>query len=236
MGAPTKRDVISALPILTRGVVDVFTPEEVGFPVLLHISHDASIKKFIPRISGRTMSAEDKTVPRVSVASSISECVAGHGSTDWFHIDNGDFNKLWQVYGFDYEYAVQPKTSLLPDGAVTNEYWLVTYNKATTEYVPKKVGTFFYSAITYRKITKVIEFDMYINAGEDGIRFSDDIFLEKGYWFIKGKLAKKTVKKVMAGKPLEVLAMRPSSKSEFDKEHHGLFTFQSVGARLSLNW
>lgn len=115
---------------------------------LYHISNNAKIPVFIPQVSARTLDKEDVRVPRICTAGYLLACILGYGGM-WNDFYNGK-NKGWFIYGFDFDLAVRPNKRLLPDQKETGEYWLITYNKETTEYKPIRYGTL--SLVQYNSV------------------------------------------------------------------------------------
>lgn len=238
MAKVTKSDVISALPATVKERVEILTPEEVGFPHLLHISHNLSISKFIPMVSTRAMSIENKSVARVCVAATIGSCIAGHSATDHIHLNGCEgFNGLWQVYGFDYRFAVKPKPSLLPDVNQTKELWLTEFDDESSVYKPLKLAQFFYRSITYKRVRNLIEFELFFNVtGDIEVALDDTLKLTKGKWLVTASMERKGKATWSSYSPLKILSVGQIDKLDFDEEAKQVVTLEHEGPTLSLNW
>ena len=198
-------DMLRFLDTLSESVkrnVSVITPEDNdndGF--MLHISKDTKLKSFIPRIGTRQAKTEDRTVPRVTVAPTLLGCLIGYVAA---HFDvqelrsNGKKEELnyrggWAIYGIPFEHALKPTKTMVYDSLNSDEHWLVSYSRETAEMIPEVFGKMFYRSITY--IPKSgndpdIEGKLYIEiTREEGVRFSKNILLTKGYWIIEGPIA-----------------------------------------------
>lgn len=170
-------------------------------PDLYHISIDPSIKKFIPRISDYQLPGEDRSVPRVVTASSLLGCILGYA-----HIQNDylkepekvgvenvgkhfEWNNGYYIYSLNYDLAVKPTDDLVAMATQTDETWLVAYSPENTEYTPKRIGKFFVREFKFGikdNTTHEVETIILIEVlDENGIQFSKNQRLTKGYWEIE---------------------------------------------------
>ena len=168
------------------------------FPELFHISMDSSIKVFTPRLSEYQLEGEDRSVPRVVTAPTLLGCILGyaHVQHDYLHKpvkDEG--NDIWKngyyIYKFDYDVALKPSNELVPIATQTDETWLVGYSPDNNEYPSKKIGKFFVKEFKF----KVAEGDSQDHDVEttilveitdpEGMQFSKNKKLDKGYWLIE---------------------------------------------------
>lgn len=178
--------------------VEIVTPDELGQQQLLHISTNTNIKSFVPIIGTKQALSEDRTVPRVCTAPTLLGCMIGHAAVEWITHDNAPGEKLdgtkykggFVIYGIPFEYSLKPNNKLVYDSSVTDEHWLVSYSKETAQYLPTKLGKFFIRSITYiarGDKPPVSEWVFYVEvSAEEGIHFSKNIFMEKGYYRIEG--------------------------------------------------
>lgn len=192
---------LKTLPEKTAKCLTVIDQKSTGD--LYHISRDSKIKEFIPFLTNRASSDEDRTVPRISTAPSLIACFIGYGAA-LADFDKGNYatahglddydvamakNKGgWYVYDFDWEYALRPHTKLVFDAKISDEVWLVNYSEKTKAYKPKIIAKVFYHSI---KITRSPtgnhrEVEMYIEVFDKPLRFDPKNTLEKGYWRIVG--------------------------------------------------
>lgn len=180
--------------------IEVVTPETLGQNFLLHITKDTNLKKFIPHIGKRQGNQEDRTVPRVTVAPTLLGCFIGYASS-WYDFSNlastGKKEELgykggWGIYAVEFEAAIRPTPKLVYDAKMSGEHWLVTYSPATVEYKPKLIGKVFYRSV--RLVAREgkqpdAHVEMYVEIQkEEGIQFSKNIKLTKGYWAITGPM------------------------------------------------
>lgn len=172
----------------------IITPDDEQSEVMLHISSNTSIKKFIPVIGNRQAKSEDRTTPRVCVANTVLGCILGYVAL------NHDMEELpepqsgykggWRIYGFNYQACLKPNKNLVFDADRSNEHWLVTYSEDTREFIPFEAGTFFWTQNTlesrsdkYPVRTVVLLFEI---KADEGIWFSKNLKMEKGYWRLEG--------------------------------------------------
>ena len=128
--------------LLSPKVSKYITPvswDKLPTKTLYHVSTNPKIPVFIPQVSARTVQNEDVRVPRVCVAGDLLACLIRYGGMWGDYYSDKKFLG-WTIYEFEGDLAFRPSKELLPDQTDTNEYWLITYNKATREYKPKVVG------------------------------------------------------------------------------------------------
>lgn len=94
------------------------------------------------------------------------------------------------IHELEFEYALKPNTKLVYDTKRSDEHWFVTYSPDTRAYRGRVIGKMFIQEIrTYSRSKKetiaVASLFVEINKPE-GIRFSKNLFLEKGYYSIEG--------------------------------------------------
>lgn len=96
---------------------------------LYHVSYDLSEplhKEFIPRIPNNTVNEEDESILRICFSDSIQGCIraiCGYPKTDSGYVDvivwKHEFQSNDDLYDWKYLYS----HNLVPDAAVTHEYW-----------------------------------------------------------------------------------------------------------------
>lgn len=179
---------------------EIVTPEQLPFSMLLHISKDTDVKKWIPVIGFRQADSEDRTTARITVAPTIVGCMIGYGSIMFdFHERKADGSKNesgykggYQIYGFPFKAAVKPSKRLVFDQENSDEHWLITYNKETIEYHPEKLGQMFYKSVRGDSRNDFLPYftgDLYIEvAHPGGLPFSKSHFLKPGHYSITGPM------------------------------------------------
>ena len=107
--------------------------------LLYHIgTTDMSNKPYIPRIGERQGKTEDRTVPRVTVAPTLLGCIYGYATVVISGMDNNIAG--YYIHSLPFEYCLRPTKKLVFDQELTNEHWLVRYNKDTTVYKASRIG------------------------------------------------------------------------------------------------
>lgn len=121
----------------------LYTAKEVNRP-LYHVSMNPSIKAFYPKVSKRTLSKEDRSIPRISTSTSLIGCLNGYQSmvSDMEGRETKNFSGLFKVYDLPYQYAVKPSTKVVADVGNSDEYWLVSWKKETYATVPTVAADF----------------------------------------------------------------------------------------------
>ncbi len=157
---------LSLLPPSKQGDVKVRHHKDVG--PLYHISTNHELGAMMPSVTRRTLSAEDRAVPRISVAPTLAGCILAYQACDYDF--DADEYKGWYVYGLPFEHAVRPSKQLLPDVEMSDEHWLVTFDPDTVAYYPRTVAKFFITdiqrqrrlrarIISYKGFVEVTSFD-----------------------------------------------------------------------------
>lgn len=134
---------LSLLPPSKQGDVKVRQHTEVGS--LYHMSTDQALGVMIPSVTRRTLSTEDRAVPRISVAPTLAGCILAYQACDYDF--TADEYTGWYVYSLPYEHAVRPNKRLLPDVEMSDEHWLVTFDPDTVAYHPRVAAKFFITDI-----------------------------------------------------------------------------------------
>lgn len=177
--------------------IEVVAADEMGRSHLLHISPNTNIDAFVPMMSGRTQDKEDRAVARVCTAPELVSAIMGYSQAITDNIfpsdkkkDHPEWKNGYHIYGLPFEYAIKANKKLLPDVGMTNEHWLVAYNKDTAKYTPVDLGIFFYGDIIIRRGPEFSigsEVELFIRVDhKDGLWFTPHQQLTKGFWYYKG--------------------------------------------------
>jgi hypothetical protein len=152
--------------------------------------------KFVPRMPLSSMNGEDITTPRVCVSLSLMECLAGIGklmedvlSFNSYKIDS-PFLGGYVISRLDADYLVKPNSKLVPDADVTNEHWLVGFDKDHLEYKPQKLGELFCTDISIAPNTNksirdglvTLKFSVRINQNVDKIHLTSEEVCDLDYF------------------------------------------------------
>lgn len=155
-------------PLIGEGINDLtlYTSGEVNRP-LYHVSMNPNIPAFTPKVSRRTLSSEDRSLPRISTSTSLIGCMNGYQSmvSDMDGREAKKFTGIFKVYSLPYQYAIKPSKRLLADVDNSDEYWLISWKKETYSTVPVMVADF-----TIPKIESVY--------GSDGIDKTFHVFIK----------------------------------------------------------
>lgn len=168
----------------------LFSAKEVNRP-LYHISMNPRIKLFTPQISKRTMTKEDRSLPRISTSTSLIGCMNGYQSV---HHDIKDrkklnFSGLYKIYELPFQYAIKPDRKLVPDVDHSDEYWLISWKKDTYGIVPNQAGEFFVAKTetVYGNDGTDTVYHLYLRVTGDYLYLDHKRRLEQGYYCIKVK-------------------------------------------------
>lgn len=185
-----KQEIIEYLSALLGDTVSeltLFSAGEVNRP-LYHVSMNPNVKIFSPKVSSRTLSSEDRSVPRVSTSTSLIGCLNGYQSmfTDMAGRERKNFTGLYTVYELPYQYAVKPSKKLLSDVESSDEYWLVSWKKETYSIRPNTVCEFTIPQVqtTYGSDGEDQRVTMFLKVLGESLYLTHDIKLVKGYYEI----------------------------------------------------
>lgn len=185
-----KQEIIEYLSALLGDAVSeltLFSAGEVNRP-LYHVSMNPNVRIFSPKVSSRTLSSEDRSVPRVSTSTSLIGCLNGYQSmfTDMAGRARKNFTGLYTVYELPYQYAVKPSKKLLSDVETSDEYWLVSWKKETYSIKPNKVCEFTIPQVqtTYGSDGEDQRVTMFLKVLGESLYLTHDIKLVKGYYEI----------------------------------------------------
>lgn len=185
-----KQEIIKYLSALLGDAVSeltLFSAGEVNRP-LYHVSMNPNVRIFSPKVSSRTLSSEDRSVPRVSTSTSLIGCLNGYQSmfTDMAGRERKNFTGLYTVYELPYQYAVKPSKKLLSDVETSDEYWLVSWKKETYSIRPNTVCEFTIPQVqtTYGSDGEDQRVTMFLKVLGESLYLTHDIKLVKGYYEI----------------------------------------------------
>lgn len=220
--------------------VKVVTPDDFdGRDVMLHISSNTNIRKFIPSLTLRGSPQENRDITRVCVGPTLLGCMIGyaqmwddvHGKASDGKEDNNGYKGGWKIYALPFKACLKPNTKMVYDVKYSDEHWLVTYNEETKEYIPQSAGRFFWSQITViPRAKKYVTGDCVMLVEitlDEGIMLGKKVKLEKGYWKLEGPVPEA----VESWKDDEEYTVTSISKAAFDsakKIHADLLSHREV--------
>lgn len=185
-----KQEIVKYLSALLGDAVSeltLFSAGEVNRP-LYHVSMNPNVRIFSPKVSSRTLSSEDRSVPRVSTSTSLIGCLNGYQSmfTDMAGRERKNFTGLYTVYELPYQYAVKPSKKLLSDVETSDEYWLVSWKKETYSIRPNTVCEFTIPQVqtTYGSDGEDQRVTMFLKVLGESLYLTHDVKLIKGYYEI----------------------------------------------------
>lgn len=173
----------------------IVAAQDIGQDYMLHIDKQTPAV-FVPRMPTSAASSENDTSARVTVAAHLIGCIIGYArvesdllaGTDKSVVKRTGFRGGYDICTLPFKHCLLPNEKLVYDAQRSHEHWLVSYNKETLEYIPTKVGKVFVSRVTYEPVTgkdPVAMFELYVEVNkEDGFKFSPDVYLDKGFYFI----------------------------------------------------
>lgn len=182
----------------------IVSSDELGQDYMLHIDKNTPAK-FTPMFSEHAGREEDKTLPRITVAPNLFGCVIGYARCEpdfLFHAydTSPDFKKDkfrggYEICQLNFTHCLKPSDVMVSNASESDEHWLVNYNRETREYLPTKIGKCFISEIKYlasSDAAPVTTYTLYVELyGRDGIYFSKNIKLYKGFYRVTLTIDKK---------------------------------------------
>lgn len=219
----SKEKVYGAIPSRLHKKIEVLSADELGRDFLYHLSSDSNIRKFIPQVSNRTMNIEDRSIPRVSTSAHLAGAMSAAQFVEWdFQDSRDDFDGRFTVYGIEFEYALKPDRSLLPDRNQTDEYWLISYDRQSEEYKPRKLAEF--SVLSLRNFFKAEKWELDIVIQINDAPFylrpkgrSGYYELDRGHYRLTLRTGWVYFKEMAVPKIFEIIEQNKISKSEYEK-------------------
>lgn len=232
-----KSEVLSRIPEKLHKDLDVLSPQDLdGRTELYHISDNDRIREFIPRVTNRMLSTEDRRIPRISCSTDIAGAIAGHDGTE--HLFNDlDFSGVFTAYAIPFEYCIRPKGNLVADAIQTREHWLVTYNRETEAYKPRLLGKFFYESVRMYRPNQEIIYEMIFHAMEDDVYLTNNRMVDRGYYRVVGSSPRVFKKKSITRKPMKLITCDSISKADWDRmKANNVVRMEAFGDSASMRW
>lgn len=175
----------------------IVSAKEIGRNYMLHIDKNMP-KSFVPRMPTSAASSENAHCSRITVGSTLLDCLLGYARADDDFITSGmgaaeKFRGGYDICTLEFDHCLKPNSKLVYDADLTNEYWLVSYRPDLIQYKPKLIGKIFLDSVTYKLIsgkkTPVALFTAYVSHNKaEGIPYTPNLFLEAGEYRITGAL------------------------------------------------
>lgn len=185
-----KKRIVNYLePLVGQDINELFlvSAKELNRP-LYHISMDPNIKQFTPQISKRTLTKENRSIPRISTSTSLIGCMNGYQSvlSDMERRQDKGFTGLYCVYELPFQYAIHPSKKVLPDVNISDEYWLFSWKKETYAITPNVVAEFTIPKIetTFGNDGSDRVYHLYIHVKANSLYLDRNHVLQEGYYHI----------------------------------------------------
>ena len=206
---------------LVKNNCTILSAEDLGTNLMYHIgTTKMNNDPYVPRIGDRQADSEDRTVPRVTVSTCLLGCLYGYATAVVSALKN-EISGFY-IHKLPFEHCLKPTKKLVSDRDVSDEHWLVRYNKDTTTYQGFFIGRLVIESILTKPRIEgrftVTDLTVLIEVTED-IPLTKKTVLKEGRYRL---LINYGVDKVTS-----VLNALPVNKGEFDKVKK-----QTVGASL----
>jgi hypothetical protein len=194
------QEYLKRVPVSVVRACTVESVEESKIPHVLHISSNTNLKEMVPRFSAKQMEEEDRTTPRVVGAPTLYGCILGYKvilddyatNTSRTKENKVDWKNGYRIYNIPYKFCLKLDKTLVPDAKQSDETWLVNYNEDTRAYNPVPAGRVFFSNFSFSpRIGELPQFESTIYVEvllEEGLWFSKNHKLDKGYWKIEAPI------------------------------------------------
>jgi len=231
-----KDEVLSRIPEKLHKDLEVLSTKDLNRAVLYHISDNDRIREFIPRVTQRMLSSEDRRIPRISCSLDIAGAIAGHDGTE--HLFNDmDFSGVFTVYAIPFEYCIKPKGNLVADAIQTREHWLVTYDRDTEAYKPMKLGSFFYESVRMYRPKQEIVYEMILHVTQDDVYLTKNFLVDRGYWRVIGSSPRVFKKRSITRKPMELISIDEITKEDWDRmKANNVVNMEAYGDSATMSW
>lgn len=185
--------------------IKIATPDMFPLPIAFHITEPGVPNPFWPRLPKSAAPSEDATVPRVIAASTIVGCMNGasyiHSNAVYRQGGNEPCTNYYHILGMRFDYCLLPNRELVYDAEVTQEQWLVSYNKDTKNYKHVQMGEFFFHSLSelMRPNSKVNQTEgvFYIHVQKDpGVAITKNQVLNKGFYRLEIDMSRYVARKV----------------------------------------
>lgn len=137
----------------------IVLPNETPTPYFVHITGDKA-PKYIPRIGHRQANSEDRTMPRVTVATTLTGCVIAYSALEQGFL-NGEVPSVkgnykdWKgglyIHKLPFKVALKPNRKMVYDAEATDEHWLVNYTPEIKQYESSLLGKMVVLSILHTK-------------------------------------------------------------------------------------
>ena len=152
---------------------------------LYHVSVDANLKFFYPRVSKKLYPNETTQIPRTSTSPSLIQCILGYGG---FYQDtryrDDNFNGIYHVYCPEWEVAFRPSKSLVGDVKYTDEHWLLYYQKEHYKRPCTHHAEFFVKRISslLKGEDHIDEYEVFLKVDKDNFEVLPGKGLKRGFY------------------------------------------------------
>lgn len=206
--------VLEALPSRIHNQVKIVLPEDIGQDYLLHFSTDKNIREFRPTVSRRTLNREDRSIPRIATTPHLEGALAAY-QMHLIDFTDEDFDGVFKIYGLPFEAAIRPSARVLPDVNVSDEHWLITYNRETESYKPFKLGEF--ALISYTRLKRGYRwrFELVLKCSHDPFPLTQQRRLDKGYYYVEMESGWDFNKKGYPHEPHEIHQLESISAKDY---------------------
>lgn len=188
-------EYLEFLPTKTKNNLEIVEVSD-KIPFMLRIDNVVPnyFTPLLPLSSSPDPNKEDRTLPRICVSPDLVSCILGIARLNREFLENNadnDLNKKENIYhisSLPYTYAVKPTQKLLYDVDLTNEHWLIGYNKENQKFYPKPVGSLFIVSInvTYKEHNNgkpLTYMNCFVNINSDkGVMIKPNKPVNKGYY------------------------------------------------------
>ena len=174
------------LSVILPGDESLVTVEPPKNGCVYHISTNGKIPAFIPAVSNRTISKEDRRVPRICSAETLWGCFLGYAATvdEFYNLTPGDWRGGYYIYKLPCSLIAHPSKKLLPDVTKTQETWVLGYDEQHQSIVPEIIGKCFFYSILFKRTREcpIYDLEIYLELKEPMYVLDTNIAVDPGYY------------------------------------------------------
>lgn len=174
------------LSVILPGDESLVTVEQPKHGCVYHISTNGKIPAFIPAVSNRTLTKEDRRVPRICSAETLWGCFLGYAATvdEFYNLAPKDWRGGYYIYRLPCDLIAHPDKKLLPDVTKTQETWVLGYDEKHQSIEPEIIGKCFFYSVLFKRTREcpIYDLEVYIELKQPMCVLETDTVVQPGYY------------------------------------------------------
>ena len=174
------------LSIILPGDEKLITAEPPQHGCVYHISTNGKIPAFVPAVSNRTITKEDRRVPRICSAETLWNCFLGYAATvdEFYNLAPNDWRGGYYIYRLPCDLIAKPDKKLLPDVVKTKETWILGYDEKHQSIEPEIIGKCFFYSVLFKRTREcpIYDLEIYLELKQPMCVLDTKVMMEPGYY------------------------------------------------------